>query len=525
MSVGSWRAEGASRRLAGIASCTLAILAATTYADIYPYGGRMERFIGHADQANLAVVARNIAEGRGAVTDTVWLLRGGGLQYGAVSHPEDYWSVYAATVVAVFFRAFGASRDVLLLAASLMKAIIALVAARWVWAWTGGSRLATLTTVLLLSLWPSMLAQVTGLSDIYLSAAVIGAASAFALAISGRSRVAWLLAGLLSGVAIGMKPSGALLLGVPLGFALYQPRTVARPWLALMFFAVGLAAGVAPQVHHNYRYFGQIDPVRPHAYHLVAASADVRVATGSHDVGFYDPGPAPAPVAAFPKLKNRARNAAYWLGSGIGLGEIVPSFIVMFFAFFVVRMKDRLKWGGQPGTSVEAFTQVGLMMVVAAVLLAWIVHYEGRYWAFLMPILTVPAVIAMHRTSKVFLVVTLVLAMLNGAYYYSKRQVELVPIQYGEIDAALPAGEPVMINHPWEFSFHTRRGTVMAPVTSDEASIRRLAERYGVRFLAIIKGETRHEIYDGIVRGRTTPSWLRTVTENDSIYVGEFDWK
>ena len=52
-----------------------------------------DTFIGHADEANLANLAQNIANGKGAVVDTAWLYTNGGIPGEKLPQPEPYWSV------------------------------------------------------------------------------------------------------------------------------------------------------------------------------------------------------------------------------------------------------------------------------------------------------------------------------------------------------------------------------------------------------------------------------------------------
>ena len=75
----------------------------TTALSLSPYIGD-DILIGRADQANLANLARNIIEGKGAVVDNVWILTNGGMDDPSIPHPEPYWSVYLAVIVAGFFK-------------------------------------------------------------------------------------------------------------------------------------------------------------------------------------------------------------------------------------------------------------------------------------------------------------------------------------------------------------------------------------------------------------------------------------
>ena len=62
--------------------------------------------IGHADGANSAIVARNLAEGKGYTVDHVLYFI---TYYPGLSHPESIWPLGLPTLVALFFRVFGES--------------------------------------------------------------------------------------------------------------------------------------------------------------------------------------------------------------------------------------------------------------------------------------------------------------------------------------------------------------------------------------------------------------------------------
>ena len=90
-----------------------------------------DRMIGHSDQADLAMLARNIAEGKGPVVDCVWITHNGGLPGDEITHPEPYWSIYVAAYLAPFFSLFGATHQSAMLAGSLVKTVIAAIACFW----------------------------------------------------------------------------------------------------------------------------------------------------------------------------------------------------------------------------------------------------------------------------------------------------------------------------------------------------------------------------------------------------------
>ena len=63
-------------------------------------------FIGHGDGANTAIVARNLAEGKGYTVDHVLYFI---TYYPGISHPEDLWPIGLPTLISIFFKIFGVS--------------------------------------------------------------------------------------------------------------------------------------------------------------------------------------------------------------------------------------------------------------------------------------------------------------------------------------------------------------------------------------------------------------------------------
>ena len=99
---------------------TLSFCCFSFWVDVQPLA-TAERFIGHVDQAEVASVARNLAEGNGPLTDCVWLLHAGGRPTDKVRQPIGYWSLYVAYFLSVPFKIFGASRITMLGSASVTK--------------------------------------------------------------------------------------------------------------------------------------------------------------------------------------------------------------------------------------------------------------------------------------------------------------------------------------------------------------------------------------------------------------------
>ncbi len=99
------------RRLPHLSSSALivflaSVVVASTYLDLRSTLACERPLIGHADQAHTALVARNIAEGRGAVSYALWLLRDLPADQTRV-YGENYWSIYVAYYISFFFQVMG----------------------------------------------------------------------------------------------------------------------------------------------------------------------------------------------------------------------------------------------------------------------------------------------------------------------------------------------------------------------------------------------------------------------------------
>jgi hypothetical protein len=89
-------------------------------------------WIGHADYADNAVVARNLAAGRGYVVDYVAQFY---KDYPGITHPAETWPILQPTLIAPFFLAFGpeawAARLPNLLLLLALAAAVYIFGARW----------------------------------------------------------------------------------------------------------------------------------------------------------------------------------------------------------------------------------------------------------------------------------------------------------------------------------------------------------------------------------------------------------
>jgi len=502
-------------RLAAVTFLAAAVVSG--YRDLQPNSPVQHRFIGHADRANMAVLARNMAEGRGAVVDMVWLLRDGGVPGNEVTAPESYWSVYAAAWVALFFLFLGATQQSMVLAGVVVKVLVAGLAGVWTRRLTQRVFPALAVAIVLLFS-PRMSATVDGLSDIYLTLAMLAGGTALCWAWVREGGRAFFVAGLACGLAIGVKPTGLLLLGAIIGFGLLFRKR--HRWLeAYMFLALGIAVGVAPLAWHNQTAFGRL--VSP-ANGLVAKAAAISWLTGDHNLAFYGPEPyrfCDSQLEALRCQRPRAFLASYIHGMAAGDIVLKPLLVLMPLSAILPFWSWRRRLARQADPD-QLFASFALMMLAGGLALSAFVHYEPRYWNFLVPLSTVLAFWALRRMWPP-------LATLMGAYLLvttlgnlePPRPPRGTPAVYRKIQRLIPSDSVVLTRNPWEVAFHTRRRAVALPYTADTRVLLSVARRYRADYLAIVRRSADHPIYDPIKQD-DFPDWLEKVHYERNLAVG-----
>lgn len=522
------------QNLVGVIVVAIVALA-TMILDVRPFTDVGERRIGHADQAGVAMVARNIAEGHGAVTDAVWLIHGGGPPGPQIRHPEGYWSIYVAGVVSPFFKVFAANLQFLLLVGSLFKTAIAFLGFWWVLYQTERVHIATACGVILL-LEPTLVNGVRGLSDIYLAFFVFVSVTSLIWAFYRQSKLWWLICGASVAVAIGMKPSGIILLGLISILFVVAPRR--RPViLASWPFLISLTLFLTPLAMHNYRSAGtvfwpdaavmrsaslQMDAARPFGPY----SWNNKETVHAWNAAAYDPESQVGIVSSFSPqgvkthLKNFAGFGYAWLKF-----DVVPLWILPFaFVGAVGWTRARMKGSFTCQTPYEMFIAATLILTLGSCFLGAAVHFEPRYYLFLVPMYVVVGVIEAARLSKWLVLGQLLIVVVMGIAIYlsNDRALDTRKIaEYHIADDVLPADAAVMTQNPWEFAFHTRRPSVVLPYNGEYRVLREVAERFKLTHLVVIGQEVRHPELEPLNRGEFPP-FIEKVHEADDIVIGRF---
>lgn len=487
------------------------------YRDVQPLSPVQSRFIGHADRANMALLARNIAQGRGAVVDTVWLLRDGGLPGNEVTVPEPYWSVYAATWVAFFFLVLGASQQSMVLAGVVAKVLVAGLAGVWTHKLTR-QRLTSLAVALVLLFSARMSATVDGVSDLYVTLAILVAGTVLCWALVRGGRLPFLASGAFCGLAIGIKPTGLVLFGAIVGLGLLLRKR--HRWLqASLLLSLGVAIGVAPLAWHNYRAFGHL--VSP-ANAIVAKAAAILWLTGNHDLAFYGPEQYEFSQSERHALRyEKPRDLLVGFLRHVAAGKVafkpllVPVLLGPFLLLF--GWLQRAAFSSAPDRMFAVFV---LTMLGGGLLLSAFVHYEARYWNFLVPLSTVLGIWVLRQIwPPLALLMSVYLSVTTLGSLGEPKRPRHVPPAYRRIERFVPQTAVILTRDPWEVAFHTHRRTVALPCTPNEDVLLSVARRYSAEYLVIHRGRAPHPIYEPITRG-DFPEWLELVHYDRNLAIG-----
>ena len=478
-------------------------------------------WIGHADYADNAVVARNLVAGRGYTVDYVAQFY---RDYPAtISHPADVWPLLQPTLIAGSFLLFGVNT----LAAKLPNIALMcglLAATAWVgrrlFGWTAG-----LAAAGLLALdgffFEGTLFPLNDLAFALFALLLVGLAARLSeVEAAGERRLTpWYVGlGLCAGLLFVAKPSGALLaLGVA-GWWLWQRRPGGPlRWPGWRWVVIG--AGVtllvaAPVVARNLATFGvpffstetydawvtKWEPPDENIYRLMAND----LPHPRRLVGFGFDRVTEAVALQFRKFGNDLAEGALIEPAllalavvGLAIGGVA-----------VRRTLGALAWGVAP--------------YLLFVLVYW--HYEERYFAFLLPwvgILACGAVAVL--LARVFErgdsiqrrlaigVVALGVALIVAPrvqFMVNQATGRLLPtagdVVVGEwIARNTPPEAVVMTRVPWQTTWHSGRRTVMIPLAPAEG-IAATIGRYGVDYLLVdrlnqtaIRREALGPLYEG----------------------------
>ncbi len=492
---------------------------------------REMQFVGHADYADNAVVARNLLAGRGFVVDYVAQFY---RPYPDISHPQETWPLLQPVLIAPFFRLLGDSPFAAKFPNLVLQLGLALVL--YLWGSEFLDRRVALTAVLLTLLNPLMLRLVLfPTSDLAFTLLALATLGQFFRAVEaerhGRGKaVSFLWAGIWAGLMMLAKPTGALFVAIALLWDLwgrwreYRRRGWLRYWLA---FGLPAALLVAPWVGRNLLLFGR--PVHS------TEAYDAWILKYQEWEEIYR--------IYFDDLPDRSWLLRY------GFDRVLEAVATEFRRWwtYLARSSHALMtlWGSLLGLgglltlrkkAARLYGLVGLVFVLFGTFICTYWHVEERYfvpfipWLALLvahflwkgydtlayagpthPIITSPPdqvepppqeVAAGRRMTTTgfswlgFLLLLLVLGPMVSPFFQEARsKLATDQSKRAEIRAYLWLQEHtdpdavVMTRVPWQVTYYSRRRTVMIPQDGLEDTLR-IANLYGVEYL-LMDGDAR----------------------------------
>jgi 4-amino-4-deoxy-L-arabinose transferase-like glycosyltransferase len=497
--------------------------------------------IGNADQSNMANLARNIAEGNGAVVDNIWLMTNGGLPGNSVTHAEPYWSVYVAAFISPFFKAFGASRFTLILPALLINIVIAGLVAWIIGKMEPKNKLPVILGIVLCSFSIPMFNNITGFSDIYLTLFMLLTGFALVYAISMKKWMLFFVAGIFAGIAVAIKPSGLLLLGVwPVYLVFINDRiSILRN---LMIFLCGMIIGLTPYITYNKINFdtytspglslaSKASTIRDSIIKAEKNANEERIGENkwghAHRVGFYDPDATPVLTiendTSVLKLDKRINRLKTFIQKSFLWGMLIPLWLMPFVLAGIVEVLIRLKSRKSILTRpFDLFLVFCVLMFISGFVLGSHVSFEVRYWNYMVPLSIVLAVVGTTRLPKVVSFSLLIFSLYSGSGYLINHEgLKKSTPAYLSAIKELPDDAKVFTSSPWQFVFHTRIPSVILPYSENPVTIQETANRYGVEYIAIVDNDSKHPYYKPLQEGKTF-DYLDLVYRDDHLILYRF---
>ena len=490
------------------------IIILTSFLFVYPCGD-ITQLIGNPDEANLADLARNIAIGKGAVVNNVWLLTNGGMEGDSLPQPEPYFSLYPAYIIAIFFKLFGFSRNVFILPALLMRAIIIGLCLFLVREQTKSWPACFLITFIL-TLSNTLNNYVNGLSDIYLACFMSLSTFFLSLACARKksSLALFVASGIFGGASVGIKISGIFSFSVLLILIirLFNSNNLKQSLRQIFLYLIGGTTGLSAFVVYNLKNFGSI---LPGGYELASEAARIRhalkyldnEAKDSFSNAFFNPDISLKNIDNPPSfliyLKDNFRE---FIGN-IFDGQILQAWWLIFALSGIYIVVRRAKNNGFQILNInEWFVLFSIPILVCGIALGSLINYQPRYWLFCAPYILISSIYGIHNLVRKQNIIYIFMAILSLPWVifgttnlmtrrpipndviYNKR---CIPASnaYEKIINLIPKDSIVMTHNPWQFSFHTGFRSVKFPDTDNVKTVVKIANKYKASFIAVIEND------------------------------------
>ncbi|MGQ9547693.1 MAG: ArnT family glycosyltransferase [Roseiflexus sp.] len=491
-------------------------------------------YVGHADYADNAVVARNLLAGRGWTVDYVTQFY---RLYDGVTRPQETWPLLQPVWVALSFAMFGVSAWAAKVPNLLFMTLLALAVYR------AGSllwdrRVGLFAVILLITghLYFKLVIYVTNDLGFALFAfgALVTLYRAWGISAAGmperRVMLLTVVSGVLTGLMLLQKPGsgGLIALGMGLWFLWVRldtlPRTLAslrRQIAPVMLWVIVAFVLLSPYLVRNMLTFGVpfYSTESKDAWVLEYTMWDQIYAVYTTEEGLSGLGvPDRSWILRWGfdrtlvKLERQMQALRdylipSWERAPFGMGE-----------WFGRADKKRLLF--ETGAWLALFGAVGavvaqrrLMMLLGSAFMPYtlflIVYWhtnEERYWVVLMPWLVLFAAAALWSIYEriagisngrwtpigLLTVVVLTTATISPSWPEIAEKVRDEPNLYrADLDAyawlqrSTSPDAVVMTRNPWQLNWHSERPALMIPYTTDRETFLQLARRYRVRYLVL----------------------------------------
>lgn len=435
-------------------------------------------FVGHGDSANTAVVARNLAQGKGYTVDFIMHFF---IDYQEISHPEDTWPLGLPTFVAVFFKIFGSTPFVAKLPNLLL--FLAFILAMFFFLLKKYNMFiaffASIFTLFNLNIF-NWLKEPSNDIDflIFVNLAIV----CIAFWVVQPKNKYLLLTGIFTALSLLFKQTGLLLIPLFVFIIIIKQvrndkehltKSIIRNVLLFLFITLIFAS---PWLMRNMILFG--DPLfslerkagiliggaalQDESYRVLFDESDIQTLT--------QPTMSEKIVFTFKEW--------YYFGRSLIKDNIVPS-VLLFFSLFALLLLTFNDFEQNLVRIHISFILFYLLFIISY----W--HVEARYFLFAIPPINFLSAKLLYRfyeqisqqSSKlvfflilIFLLFSITFPFLSDVYYGSKElENNAILKQISFVENNTPNNAVIMTRAPAEITYHTQRKTVMIPFgnTSD----------------------------------------------------------
>jgi 4-amino-4-deoxy-L-arabinose transferase-like glycosyltransferase len=452
-------------------------------------------FIGHADEANCAVVAKNLCEGKGYYVNYIFQF----FVPTPIKHPEEIWPILHPTVVALFFKIGGYNVTMARLPNIIYILLTSLITYIFARKLTSDNRAAFISAILVLFThrYQTGLLNNTGATFFFLLFIM------FVWLHETKKAWKWLFfASLFAGLAALQRTEYILLypLYIIFKFLIFVkmvkiPKIVFKNIIPYLLLGCLTFIVISPYFIKNIYYFGSLFPKNAGYQQLLS-----KYASFCHDAqyGIYYGHPLTIVSIAFSGgwfhfLQTNFRN---WMWVMSGFFSQIGGFILTAFCMIGILWESKIF-----KRNMIFHLYVIFIFIFYALFFGFVYHYEDRYFFFIFPYVAILGVAVifegLDRIEKLtpvnyFLKTLPVIILIFWCMYHFSsicwthfRGIEKGYKEIIEVGKWISENSPpdsiVMSRIPWEMSWHSDRDGIIFPDSGIEGIIN-IAKKYRVNY-------------------------------------------